>query len=62
VRRNAIPHTFTIDTLSHVSLTYEPTANTDPDGDSDGTTIKLWNAIRQAWLDWLRNRFKEGSG
>jgi hypothetical protein len=30
-----------IDRVSHAALTYEPAGNTDPDGDSDGTTIVI---------------------
>jgi len=33
--------TFTVDGISHGSLTYDSTANGDPDGDSDGTTITV---------------------
>jgi len=31
--------TFVIANITHATLTYDATANTDPDGDSDGTTI-----------------------
>jgi PKD repeat protein len=31
--------TFTVTDITHGSLTYDPGSNTDPDGDSDGTTI-----------------------
>lgn len=33
--------TFTVEDVTDSSLTYEPTANTDPDGDSDGTAITI---------------------
>jgi hypothetical protein len=33
--------TFTVDNISHASLTYDPAGNSDPDGDSDGTTITV---------------------
>jgi hypothetical protein len=33
--------TFTVDDVSHASLTYDSSANTDPDGDSDGTSITV---------------------
>ncbi len=33
---------FRIDNLSHAFLAYDPVANTDPDGDSDGTMIDLF--------------------
>jgi hypothetical protein len=32
---------FTITDVTHASLTYDPSANTDPDGDSNGTVIKI---------------------
>ena len=31
----------TVDGVTHGSLSYDAGANTDPDGDSDGTTIFL---------------------
>lgn len=31
--------TFVVTNVDHATLTYDPTANNDPDGDSDGTTI-----------------------
>jgi hypothetical protein len=44
VTRAAIPNgthsaTFTVSAIAHASLTYQPAANHDPDGDSNGTTI-----------------------
>ena len=33
--------TFTVDNVTHDTLTYDSSANTDPDGDSDGTTITV---------------------
>jgi hypothetical protein len=27
--------------VTHASLTYDPAANTDPDGDSNGTFIRI---------------------
>jgi hypothetical protein len=33
--------TFTVDDVTHATNTYEPGANADPDGDSDGTTITV---------------------
>jgi hypothetical protein len=32
---------FTVDGVTHAMITYQPAANTDPDGDSDGTTITV---------------------
>jgi PKD repeat protein len=32
---------FTVDTVTHPSLAYQPASNHDPDGDSDGTTITV---------------------
>ncbi len=32
---------FTVTGVTHASLTYDPTSNTDPDGDSDGTVITI---------------------
>ena len=32
---------FTVTKVTHASLTYDPSANTDPDGDSNGTAIKV---------------------
>ena len=33
--------TFSVTAISHPSLTYDPGSNSDPDGDSDGTTITI---------------------
>ncbi|HEV2068781.1 MAG TPA: hypothetical protein VGR26_03205, partial [Acidimicrobiales bacterium] len=33
--------TLRVDALTHATLGYEASANTDPDGDSDGTTITV---------------------
>lgn len=33
--------TFTVNDVTHSTLTYDASANTDPDGDSDGTSITL---------------------
>jgi PKD repeat protein len=35
------PVTYTVTDITHASLTYDPGSNTDPDGDSDGTTITV---------------------
>jgi hypothetical protein len=32
---------FTVTGVTHASLTYDPAANTDPDGDSNGTSIRI---------------------
>jgi hypothetical protein len=32
---------FTVTAVTHASLTYDPAANTDPDGDSNGTVIRI---------------------
>jgi hypothetical protein len=32
---------FTVAGVIHASLTYDPAANADPDGDSDGTAITI---------------------
>jgi hypothetical protein len=58
VRKNNLPRTYVVNALSHDTLTYDPAANTDPDDDSDGTTIDLRDAIIQAWLDWLQGLLK----
>jgi len=34
--------TFTVDNVTHATLTYQPADNHDPDGDSDGTTITVY--------------------
>ena len=33
--------TFVVDDVSHATYAYEPAANTDSDGDSDGTAITV---------------------
>ncbi len=33
--------TFTVDNVTHATLTYDPAANHDPDGDSDGVSITV---------------------
>ena len=32
---------FTVTGITHASLTYDPAGNSDPDGDSNGTVIKI---------------------
>jgi hypothetical protein len=40
--RNNVPSVqFTVNNLTHASLTYSPGANHDPDGDSNGTVITV---------------------
>ena len=39
VRNRRATKTFTVTGIDHASFTYDAAANTDPDGDSDGTTI-----------------------
>jgi hypothetical protein len=41
IRKNAGSVNFTVDNVTASGLTYDATANTDPDGDSDGTTITV---------------------
>jgi hypothetical protein len=41
LRRKVSSLTFTVSNLSRSGLTYTPSANHDPDGDSDGTTITV---------------------
>jgi hypothetical protein len=41
VRNNKGSVTFTVSNVSHATLAYDPTANSDPDGDSTGTTITV---------------------
>ena len=41
IHRNTSSVTFTVDGVTHTSFDYTPTANHDPDGDSDGTTITV---------------------
>jgi hypothetical protein len=33
--------TLTVDNISHASLSYDPAANSNPDGDSDGSDITV---------------------
>ncbi len=33
--------TFTVDSVNHATLTYDAAANSDPDGDSNGTVITV---------------------
>lgn len=39
IRKNVSSVTFTVSNVTHSTLTYDPGANTDPDGDSNGTVI-----------------------
>jgi len=41
VRNKKTTETFTISGISHTSLSYNASANSDPDGDSDGTSITV---------------------
>ena len=41
IRKRTGSVTFTVDNVSHSTLTYDATANHDPDGDSNGTTITV---------------------
>jgi hypothetical protein len=34
--------TFTVDDVTHATLSYDASANGDPDGDSDGTSITVY--------------------
>jgi hypothetical protein len=40
-RTRANREQFTVTGITHSSLTYDPAANTDPDGDSNGTVIRI---------------------
>jgi hypothetical protein len=42
IKANVSSVTFTMDSVTHASNTYDPGANHDPDGDSDGTTIAVY--------------------
>ena len=53
IHKNGLRLVFTVDALLHDSLTYNQAANTDADGDSDGTTIKVLKAIKHADRDRL---------
>ena len=39
--KNKTSATFTVDGVTHATLTYQAADNADPDGDSDGTTITV---------------------
>ncbi|MGH7556339.1 MAG: hypothetical protein ACREMD_00875 [Gemmatimonadota bacterium] len=41
IRNTGNSVTFTVDDVTHASQSYEPSANHDPDGDSDGTSINV---------------------
>jgi hypothetical protein len=41
VRKNTASLSFKVDSVTHATLGYDPGANSDPDGDSDGTTITV---------------------
>jgi hypothetical protein len=41
LRKNLSSATFSVESVSHTDYTYDPAGNTDPDGDSDGTTITV---------------------
>jgi hypothetical protein len=41
IGNDAASLTFTVDDVAHATHTYQPVDNTDPDGDSDGTTITV---------------------
>ncbi|MBK7919335.1 MAG: hypothetical protein IPJ94_24335 [Chloroflexi bacterium] len=41
IGQNKSSVTFTVNNVSHASLTYNPAANGDPDGDSNGTVITI---------------------
>jgi hypothetical protein len=36
----------TVEGVSHATLSYDPAANHDPDGDSDGTSISIHSPIK----------------
>jgi serine protease AprX len=40
--RGSSSTTFTVDDVTHATLSYESVDNHDPDGDSDGTTITVY--------------------
>ncbi|MGD2178246.1 MAG: M6 family metalloprotease domain-containing protein [Anaerolineae bacterium] len=42
IRKNIGSTSFTVDDVTHSSLTYDAAANHDPDGDSDGTSITVY--------------------
>jgi hypothetical protein len=39
IPKNKSSVTFTVTNVTHSTMTYNPAANSDPDGDSNGTTI-----------------------
>ena len=41
IKGNVSSVSFTVDTVSQVSMVYQASQNHDPDGDSDGTSITL---------------------
>lgn len=41
IRKNKSSVTFTISNINHATLAYDPAANSDPDGDSNGTAITV---------------------
>lgn len=41
IKKNFPSVVFTVENVSHTAMTYAPSANIDPDGDSDGTTITV---------------------
>jgi subtilisin family serine protease len=41
IKKNVGSVVFTVEDVSHATMTYDPSANGDPDGDSDGTTITI---------------------
>lgn len=43
IKKNVASTTFTVVIVDHAALDYYPAANSDPDGDSDGTTIVIVN-------------------
>jgi hypothetical protein len=58
-RKQHFPRTFTVDTLLYETLTYDPSANNDVDGDSDGTSINLLKAVKHVLLDWVYELFAQ---
>jgi hypothetical protein len=48
---------FIVNRLSHETLIYDPAANSDVDGDSDGTKINVPKPIKQTLPDWLHHLF-----
>jgi hypothetical protein len=41
IKKNVSRVVFAVDAVSHPAMTYDPSANGDPDGDSDGTSITI---------------------